>query len=67
MIGLAAEDLVPDPGDWLARLRRDFPHWAFMYDPLASVWVAVRGRARIEVARNPEQLHVLMQSKGERS
>ncbi|GAA4628380.1 hypothetical protein GCM10023196_044450 [Actinoallomurus vinaceus] len=29
---------------WLDRLRREFPGWVALFDPFASVWVAVRGR-----------------------
>ncbi|MCO5993739.1 hypothetical protein [Actinoallomurus rhizosphaericola] len=29
---------------WLHRLRREFPEWVALFDPFASVWVAVRGR-----------------------
>ena len=66
MIGFAVEEIIPDPADWLARLRRDFPHWGFLH-PRASVWVAVRGRDRIEVARTPNALHQLVEAKGARS
>ena len=64
MIGLGAEEIVMDPR--LARLRRDFPNWGFLHDPRASVWVAVRGRDLIEVARTPKALHQLMEAKGAR-
>lgn len=67
MIGLTVEEVIPDPADWLARLRRDFPNWGFLHDPRASAWVAVRGRDRIEVARTPNSLHQLMEAKGARS
>jgi hypothetical protein len=46
-----------DPVLWLARLRRDFPDWAFLFDPWASVWMAVRGRYRIEIATTANALH----------
>jgi hypothetical protein len=42
---------------WLARLRRDFPDWAFLFDPWACVWVAVQGRYRIEMAVTADALH----------
>lgn len=66
MIGLAVEEVIPDPADWLAGLRRDFSQWGFPH-PRASVWVAVRGRDRIEIARTPSALHQLMKAKGARS
>lgn len=46
-----------DPGVWLARLRRDFPDWAFLFDPWAGVWMAVQGRYRIEMAATATALH----------
>lgn len=45
-----------DPTAWLARLRTEFPHWAFFYDPWASAWIAVRGRLGIEVAATAIEL-----------
>jgi hypothetical protein len=42
---------------WLARLRRDFPDWAFLFDPWARVWVAVQGRYRIQIAATANALH----------
>jgi hypothetical protein len=46
-----------DPVLWLARLRRDFPDWAFLFDPWACLWMAVRGRYRIEIAVTANALH----------
>jgi hypothetical protein len=46
-----------DPVLWLARLRRDFPDWAFLFDPWGRVWVAVQGRYRIEMAATAHALH----------
>jgi hypothetical protein len=37
-------------GEWLGRLRAEFPEWGFLFDPFAGVWVGVRGRWRTEVA-----------------
>jgi hypothetical protein len=48
---------VTDPVLWLARLRRDFPDWAFLFDPWACVWLAVQGRYRIEIAATANALH----------
>lgn len=48
---------VTDHVFWLARLRRDFPDWAFLFDPWARVWMAVRGRYRIEIAATANALH----------
>lgn len=44
-------------GEWLARLRQEFPHWGFLVDPFRGVWVGVRGRARIEVAPTAIELY----------
>lgn len=46
-----------DPVQWLARLRRDFPAWAFLFDPWAGIWVAVQGRYRMEIAATANALH----------
>ena len=46
-----------DPVLWLARLRRDFPDWAFLFDPWACVWLGVRGRYRTEIAETAGALH----------
>ncbi len=38
------------PGHWtraldvLADLRRAFPHWGFLYNPIHGRWIAVQGR-----------------------
>ncbi|GAB3965111.1 hypothetical protein GCM10029978_027120 [Actinoallomurus acanthiterrae] len=45
-----ADPYGTDAGPWLARLRWEFPHWGFIHDPFAHVWIAVRGRGRTEVA-----------------
>jgi hypothetical protein len=37
------------------RLRARFPRWGILFDPLESMWVAVRGR-RTLVASSPEKL-----------
>lgn len=44
--GLPAVQAV-DPNVWLSRLRADHPDWAFVYDPFAPRWVAVRGRHEV--------------------
>jgi hypothetical protein len=45
-----------DAGPRLARLRGEFPHWGFIHDPFARVWIAVRGRGRTEVAATAFEL-----------
>ena len=37
------------------RLRARFPRWGILFDPLESMWVAVRGK-RTLVASSPEKL-----------
>jgi hypothetical protein len=37
------------------RLRARFPRWGILFDPLESMWIAVRGR-RTLVASSPEKL-----------
>lgn len=53
--GSAAAQPV-EPGDWLARLRSTHPDWAFVYDPFAPRWVAVRGRHEVLDARTAFEL-----------
>ena len=36
------------------RLRARFPRWGILFDPLESVWVAVRGRRTLVAASSPE-------------
>jgi len=38
------------------RLRARFPRWGILFDPLESVWVAVRGRRTLVAASSPEAL-----------
>ncbi|MEV5708558.1 hypothetical protein [Actinoallomurus sp. NPDC052274] len=45
-----------DPALWLARLRREVPHWGILHDPFAPAWIAVRGRAHLEVTRTAFEL-----------
>jgi hypothetical protein len=37
------------------RLRDRFPRWGILFDPLESMWVAVRGKQTL-VASSPEKL-----------
>jgi hypothetical protein len=37
-------------------LRARFPRWGILYDPLGSVWVAVRGKRTLVAASSPEKL-----------
>lgn len=41
---------------WLHRLRREFPGWVALFDPFASVWVAVRGRQECVTAATAYEL-----------
>jgi hypothetical protein len=56
-----------DPMLWLALLRRDFPDWAFLFDPWAGVWMAVQGRYRIEIAATANALHESLRDGSRRS
>lgn len=47
---------TPDPTAALHALRRRFPHWAFLYNPLTGRWFALRSNATTLVASTPEQL-----------
>ena len=37
-------------------LRDRFPRWGILFDPLESVWVAVRGKRTLVAASSPEKL-----------
>jgi hypothetical protein len=37
-------------------LRARFPRWGILFDPLESVWVAVRGKKTLVAASSPEAL-----------
>ena len=37
-------------------LRARFPPWGILFDPLESVWVAVRGKRTLVAASSPEKL-----------
>ena len=37
-------------------LRARFPRWGILFDPLESVWVAVRGKRTLVAASSPEKL-----------
>ncbi|WP_433174750.1 hypothetical protein [Actinoallomurus sp. CA-150999] len=51
-----ADSYGTEAAPWLARLRGEFPHWGFIHDPFAGVWIAVRGRGRTEVAATAFEL-----------
>jgi hypothetical protein len=38
------------------KLRAMFPRWGILFDPLASVWIAVRGKRTLVAASSPEKL-----------
>jgi hypothetical protein len=40
----------------LQALRQRFPRWAFLYDPFACQWIALRGRKTTLTAATPQQL-----------
>ena len=38
------------------KLRARFPRWGILFDPVESVWVAVRGKRTLVAASSPEKL-----------
>ena len=38
------------------KLRAKFPRWGILFDPLESVWVAVRGKGTLVAASSPDKL-----------
>lgn len=42
--------------DQTRKLRARFPRWGILFDPLESVWVAVRGKRTLVAASTPETL-----------
>jgi hypothetical protein len=42
--------------DDMRRLRTRFPRWGIVFDPLESMWVAVRGKRTLVAASSPEKL-----------
>ena len=46
----------PLAADDTRKLRARFPRWGILFDPLESVWVAVRGKRTLVAASSPEKL-----------
>jgi hypothetical protein len=42
--------------DDIRDLRARFPRWGILFDPLESVWIAVRGKRTLVAASSPEKL-----------
>ena len=42
--------------DDMRKLRARFPRWGIVFDPLESMWVAVRGKRTLVAASSPEKL-----------
>ena len=38
------------------KLRTMFPRWGILFDPIESVWIAVRGKRTLVAASSPEKL-----------
>jgi hypothetical protein len=53
-------DAMPDDqahaADDTRNLRTRFPRWGILFDPLESVWIAVRGKRTLVAASSPEKL-----------
>jgi hypothetical protein len=50
---------MPDensPTEDTRKLRARFPRWGIVFDPLESVWIAVRGTKTLVAASTPETL-----------
>jgi hypothetical protein len=50
---------MPDensPAEDTRKLRARFPRWGILFDPLESIWVAVRGNKTLIAASTPETL-----------
>lgn len=52
----------PDVETLLAPLRSAFPQWGIIHDPFTGLWIAVRGRTRIEVAPTAAALYERLES-----
>jgi hypothetical protein len=54
--------------DETRELRARFPRWGILFDPLESVWVAVRGKRTLVAASDPDALteRVEAAARGER-
>ena len=46
------------------KLRARFPRWGILFDPLESVWVAVRGKRTLVAASSPEKLTEQVEAAG---
>jgi len=42
--------------DDMRTLRARFPRWGILFDPVESVWIAVRGKRTLVAASSPEKL-----------
>jgi hypothetical protein len=53
-------DAMPDDNaraaDDTRKLRARFPRWGILFDPLESMWIAVRGKRTLVAASSPEKL-----------
>lgn len=47
--GFYVEETPPPPEVILGRLRRSFPHWAFLHNPGSGEWTACRGKGVVIV------------------
>jgi hypothetical protein len=55
-VGGAMPDDNAHAADDARKLRTRFPRWGILFDPLESVWVAVRGKRTLVAASSPEKL-----------
>jgi hypothetical protein len=55
-LGDAMPDGIAQAADDTRKLRARFPRWGILFDPLESVWIAVRGKRTLVAASSPEKL-----------
>ena len=56
VVGDAMPDINAHAADDTRKLRARFPRWGILFDPVESVWVAVRGKRTLVAASSPEKL-----------
>jgi len=49
-------DDTANAADDTRRLRARYPRWGILFDPMESVWIAVRGKRTLVAASSPEKL-----------
>ena len=60
-------DEYSQTGEDTRKLRARFPRWGILFDPLESVWVAVRGKKTLVAASTPETLTERVEAAAQRA